>query len=480
MGSEWVITCIDDIKSPEKYSCVGGPFGSSLSRKHYEDSGIPVIRGVNLSGDIFSETDFVFVSEIKSKELQRNMAFRGDLVFTQRGTLGQVALIPDNSKYERYIVSQSQMKLTVNSQKADSYFIYSYFRTNEAKIRIENSAIVGGVPHINLGILKEFKLRLPPLSEQKRISELSKIIDNKITLNRQINQTLEQMAQTLFKSWFVDFDPVIDNALDAGFFEQDLAFSEELLHRVEMRKSVRESDNFKLLPEDIRQLFPHTFEECAEPALGLGGWVPKGWKISKLSDFGNIICGKTPSKKENSFYGNDVPFIKIPDMHDNVFITRTFDNLSFEGSKSQIKKLIPEDSICVSSIATVGLVSITTESAHTNQQINSVVPQYKYFRDYLYFSLLNKNKHFHDLASGGSTTLNMNTTLFSNVLFIQPDKFILEFFQQESGRLLERIKCSKYEIGELTQLRDTLLPKLISGELSLSELKTAIPEETLI
>lgn len=318
MGSEWVITCIDDIKSPEKYSCVGGPFGSSLSRKHYEDSGIPVIRGVNLSGDTFSETDFVFVSEIKSKELQRNMAFRGDLIFTQRGTLGQVALIPDDSKYERYIVSQSQMKLTVNPQKADSYFIYSYFRTNEAKIRIENSAIVGGVPHINLGILKEFKLRLPPLSEQKRISELAKIIDNKITLNRQINQTLEQMAQTLFKSWFMDFDPVVDNALDASFFEQDLGFSEELLHRVEVRKAVRESDNFKPLPEDIRRLFPNAFEECAEPALGLGGWVPKGWVYKAAENIANVSIGKTPPRKESEWFSeqkeSNITWVSIRDM----------------------------------------------------------------------------------------------------------------------------------------------------------------------
>ena len=108
--------------------------------------------------------------------------------------------------------------------------------------------------------------------------------DKKITLNRQINQTLEQMAQTLFKSWFVDFDPVVDNALDAGFFEQDLAFSDELLRRVEVRKAVRESDNFKPLSEDIRRLFPNAFEECTEPALGLGGWVPKGWNNGCISD----------------------------------------------------------------------------------------------------------------------------------------------------------------------------------------------------
>lgn len=84
MGSKWTTVSINDIKLPEKYSCVGGPFGSSLSQKHYVDSGVPVIRGTNLAGDIFSESDFVFVSPDKANELQRNMAFRGDIVFTQR------------------------------------------------------------------------------------------------------------------------------------------------------------------------------------------------------------------------------------------------------------------------------------------------------------------------------------------------------------------------------------------------------------
>ncbi len=463
MGSKWEMVCIDDIKSLEKYSCVGGPFGSSLSRKHYVDSGVPVIRGVNLSGDSFSESDFVFVSKDKALELQRNMAFRGDLVFTQRGTLGQVALIPEDSKYDRYVVSQSQMKLTVNSEIADPYFVYSYFRTTEAKTLIERSAIVGGVPHINLGILKEFKLKLPPLCVQKRVANISRILDNKITLNRQINQTLEQMAQTLFKSWFVDFNPVIDNALDASN-----PIPDELQHRAEARKVVRESEGFKPLPDEVRQLFPDAFEESEL------GWVPKGWEVKKISDFGSVICGKTPSKKIPEYYGSDVPFLKIPDMHGNVFVVKTTDKLSYKGSNSQVKKLIPKDSISVSCIATVGLVSISTEPMHTNQQINSIVPNQPRFRDYLYFSMKEKRKQFHDLASGGSTTLNMNTGVFSRVSVLKPSDAILDMFQTQSSGLLERIKLSSTESESLAALRDTLLPKLISGELRLDEIELAV------
>lgn len=468
MGSEWTQTKLGDY--------IESSLGKMLDQNKNTGEYHCYLGNSNVRWGTF-ELDNLSKMKFEAHEHTRYGIKKGDLIICEGGEPGRCAIWEDDIPNMKI---QKALHRVRTLPGLDSEYLYYWFLFSTRTGRIDPFFTGTTIKHLTGKALKEIPIRIPPIEYQQYGAKLLRGLDKKITHNHKINQTLEQMAQTLFKSWFVDFDPVIDNALDAGFFEQDLAFSEELLHRVEMRKAVRENGNFKPLPEDIRQLFPNAFEECAESALGLGGWVPKGWKISKLSDFGNIICGKTPSKKENSFYGNDVPFIKIPDMHDNVFITRTFDNLSFEGSKSQIKKLIPEDSICVSSIATVGLVSITTESAHTNQQINSVVPQYKYFRDYLYFSLLNKNKHFHDLASGGSTTLNMNTTLFSNVLFIQPDKFILEFFQQESGRLLERIKCSKYEIGELTQLRDTLLPKLISGELSLSDIKIDIPEETLI
>ncbi|WP_272680321.1 restriction endonuclease subunit S [Providencia sp. PROV032] len=476
MGSEWPLVKLGD------YCCkIGSGATPKGGSSVYLDSGdVCLIRSQNIYNEGFDEGGLVYIDEIAATKLRNVVVEHNDILLNITGdSVARVCLVPD--AYLPARVNQHVAIIRPNVKHFDARFLRYFLASPKTQILLLNLSSAGATRNaLTKSMIENFEVPKPSLDVQAFIANILQSLDNKIISNRQINQTLEQMAQTLFKSWFVDFDPVIDNALDTGFFEQDLVFSEELLRRVEVRKIVRESEDFKALPEDMRQLFPDAFEEDTESILGLGGWVPKGWGISKLSDFGNIICGKTPSKKEKNFYGNDIPFIKIPDMHGNVFITKTSDNLSFEGGKSQIKKLIPEGSICVSSIATVGLVSITTEPAHTNQQINSIVPQHKYFRDYLYFSLLNKNKHFHDLASGGSTTLNMNTTLFSNVLFIQPDKPILELFQRESGRFLERIKHSLCEIAELTKLRDTLLPKLISGELSLNDIKIDLPEETLI
>ncbi|BBL88432.1 hypothetical protein VroAM7_10850 [Vibrio rotiferianus] len=449
MGSEWKTVCIDQIKSPQKYSCVGGPFGSSLSRKHYVDSGVPVIRGVNLSGDIFSESEFVFVSPEKSQELQRNMAFRGDLVFTQRGTLGQVALIPENSDYECYVVSQSQMKLTVDPTKADPYFIYSYFRSKEAKTVIEKSAIVGGVPHINLGILKDFKLRLPPLSVQQAVSKIAKDFDRKMLLNNQINQTLEQMAQTLFKSWFVDYDPVIDNALDVGN-----PIPEVFETRVERRKAVRESADFKPLPDDVRQLFPSEFEEIEL------GWVPKGWSRCVLSDIARY--GKERIDVESLSLDNYIST-------ENMLAGRKGVEIA---AKLPTVKTVPAYSkgyVLVSNIRPYfKKIWLANELGGYSNDVLGFAPTYEGTEEYI-FNLLYQDQFFDYMmtTSKGSKMPRGDKKAIADWEVVMPPHLLMQFYSQQVASYYEQSKVRNLESKTLEKLRDTLLPKLISGELRL-------------
>ncbi|MDS7907527.1 restriction endonuclease subunit S [Klebsiella pasteurii] len=462
MGSNWATVSIDDIKSPEKYSCVGGPFGSSLSQKHYVDSGVPVIRGTNLAGDIFSESGFVFVSPDKANELQRNLAFRGDIVFTQRGTLGQVALIPEDSIYERYIVSQSQMKLTVNPKQADAYFIYTYFRTNEAKALIENNAIVGGVPHINLGILKEFKLRLPPLSEQKRISEVSKSIDNKINLNRQINQTLEQMSQTLFKSWFVDFDPVIDNALDAGH-----PIPEALQSRAELRQKVRNSADFKPLPADIRALFPAEFEETEM------GWVPKGWMLESVAKSININPGvKLPQNTVAKYV--DMKSLPTQGYSISDVIEKPYaGGAKFQKNDTLFARITP----CLENGKT-GFVDFLDEKETAFGSTEFIVMRGTTKVHYSYVACLARENNFRSHAIqnmvGSSGRQRVQNSCFDSFYISIPTPSVMSLFAGKVSSYFDKMYSCNLENKYLTALRDTLLPKLISGELSLEDLPNLV------
>lgn len=181
----WGVVKIADLQAKEKYSCVGGPFGSDLTSKHYIDEiGVPVIRGANLSltAKRFTDTNFVYVSESKADSLARNMAYPGDFVFTQRGTMGQVGLIPDHAKFKRYVVSQSQMKLTIDESIIDKDFLYQYFLSNIFLKSLDLETIATGLPHINLGILKSFNIPLPSMQEQKEIRVVLNSMDNKSAL----------------------------------------------------------------------------------------------------------------------------------------------------------------------------------------------------------------------------------------------------------------------------------------------------------
>jgi type I restriction enzyme, S subunit len=248
---------LEDLGAPVKNAIVGGPFGSNLVSKDYVAAGVPVIRGQNM-GQKWVGSEFVFVSNEKAEQLSQNKARPGDLVFTQRGTLGQVSIVP-TKPFAEYIVSQSQMKVTLNPEKADVGFIYYLFGSEEQLRHIRNSSIQTGVPHTNLGILRKTPVKIPPLKIQQEIASFLGSLDDRITLLRETNTTLEAIAQALFKSWFVDFDPV------------------------RAKQEGREPEG---MDADTAALFPDNFEESE---LGL---VPKGWNVGKV----DTVLTRLPAK----------------------------------------------------------------------------------------------------------------------------------------------------------------------------------------
>lgn len=171
----WRRARVDELKASGDYTCVGGPFGSNLTSKDYVGEGVPVIRGANLGAktNTFIDGDFVFVSPAKAAELEQNMAYPGDLVFTQRGTLGQVAIIPLSARYPRYVVSQSQMKLTPNTALVSPLFLHSFFCTERMQQYVASHALTTGVPHINLGILRAMPVIVPPKAMQERFERVA-------------------------------------------------------------------------------------------------------------------------------------------------------------------------------------------------------------------------------------------------------------------------------------------------------------------
>lgn len=440
-----------------------------------ESDGIPVIKIKNVNGRVVSLNDVQFFSvEKMSKKLERFLLADGDVLIamTGQGSVGRVGRFR-NINNRKVLLNQRVGKF-LPKESLDLGYLYYILSSEKFEKTLFNAASGSGQPNLSPDIIKSIKIPYLPKNEQIYVAEVLGKLDEKVELNKQTNNTLEQMAQALFKSWFIDFDPVVDNALAASN-----PIPDELAHRVEVRKKAHALPDFQPLPEHTRSLFPSEFEQTGEPTVGIGGWVPKGWDIKPVNKVGEIVCGKTPSKNNPDFYGEDVPFIKIPDMHGNMLITETSDSLSYEGDSSQPKKRIPKNSICVSCIATVGLVSITTEPSHTNQQINSIVPIDTAQVEYLYFQMKSLNKKFHDLASGGSATLNMNTRTFGSIDILVPNQVVINEFHNRVSSLVSKIELCKRESKQLASIRDSLLPKLISGEIQLQPASNNMQEAEL-
>lgn len=280
-------------------------------------------------------------------------------------------------------------------------------KEREIEYLAEGSTGQTELPRKKLGT---FPLIIPQnINEQKAIANILTAFDDKIENLEDQNKTLEQTAQTIFKEWFGKYQ--------------------------------------------------------------VGDELPNGWRVGKLSELGKVICGKTPSKSNKDFYGEEVPFIKIPDMHNQVFIISTTDNLSVKGADSQKNKILPANSICVSCIATVGLVSLTIKDSQTNQQINAIIPNNEYLREFIYLKLSKMTKYLNDLGSGGTATLNVNTSTFSNIEIVIPKEYKLKEFNKLVSPIFEKILSNVSQIQTLKKTRDTLLPKLMSGKIRVNKFK---------
>lgn len=183
-----------------------GPFGSNLKISCFVPQGFPIIDGANLKGFTVTDNITKFVTEEKARSLHRSIAHRGDVIVTISGTLGQIAYIPDNSQYKEYLCSQRQFRITFDKEKVYVPYLVFYFHTYEGQHKILSFANQTGVPALSqpLKNFKKIRVNLPSYDDQKRAAHIVELINRKIKNNEKINDNLQQQAQALFKKWFID------------------------------------------------------------------------------------------------------------------------------------------------------------------------------------------------------------------------------------------------------------------------------------
>ncbi|EAR9308325.1 restriction endonuclease subunit S [Salmonella enterica] len=417
------------------------------------DNGIPLITAkIIKNGRIQEVSEFIAIDDYDNW-MVRGLPLEGDVVLTTEAPLGEVAQL-DARK-----VALAQRVITLRGKKRileNDYLLYllqSSFVQNQLDGRASGSTVTG----IKQSELREIILRLPPVALQKSISHQLKCLDKKIDLNNKINQTLEQMSQTLFKSWFVDFDPVIDNALDAGN-----PIPEALQSRAELRQKVCNSADFKPLPADIRALFPAEFEETEL------GWVPKGWILSDLGKEFNITMGQSPSGSTYNEDGIGLPF----------FQGKTDFGFRFPSKRiycTEPKRLAKKFDTLLSVRAPVGVVNLASTECIIGRGLAALRHKSGNIA-FTYYSVSNLSDYFSIFNGEGTVFGSINQKDLKQLPQICPPEKLINKFEEFSGKWETMVSVHCSEIESLSNLRDTLLPKLISGELSLEDLPNLVDQ----
>ena len=318
--------------------------------------------------------------------------------------------------YQRTYVITAKNNVCIN---------YIYYMLKLELKRLKEKSQGSQTKFLTMPILNNITIRDLDFNKQKSLSSLLNCLDKKIELNNKINSQLEATAKLIYDYWFVQFDFPDENGKPYKSSGGTMVYNKELKRE-----------------------------------------IPEGWVVKELSEIEpNIITGKTPSKANPENFGGEVPFICIGDVRGNMHVTETEETLSKLGADSQSKKYVPKGAICVTCIASPGLVGFATEDSQTNQQLNTVVCNDFNNRYFLYFYI--KDYFRFAKAKSGNTFANMNKDDFSSIKVIHPGKNTLERFSDTLNSSLDKILINSEENNKLRDLRDWLLPMLMNGQVKI-------------
>ncbi|MCR9160826.1 MAG: restriction endonuclease subunit S [Nannocystaceae bacterium] len=415
---DWERVRTETLAADEPHAMATGPFGSSIgSATFIPEPGVPVVRGSNLSEDVgqrLSHDKLVFIPGPLADKFRRSEARDGDLIFTCWGTIGQVGLVDKRARYPRYIVSNKQMKLSVNTGRVDSLFLYYCFSSPEVSGSIRSQKIGSSVPGFNLGQLKAIELNLPPIDEQRRIAAVLGALDDKIELNRKMNRTLEEMAQAIFKSWFIDFDGV-----DAS--------------------------------------------EMVDSELGP---IPKGWKIAELEKASSYLRrGISPKYTEEG--GVAVINQKcIRECRVSLEKARRHDpaKRKIDGRELQVGDVLV-NSTGVGTLGRVAQLDSLDEPLICDSHVTVVRAAPEVDALFLGAQLMHLQPVIEGMGHGSTGQTELSRKNLGTLRVRLPGRELQDSFADTVRPLRAKMSANEQQSETLAQLRDTLLPKLISGEI---------------
>ncbi len=376
-----------------------GPFGSQLKNEQYITGGTPVITVEHINNFRIDDFDYPSITDEDKERLSKYLLKAGDIVFTRVGSVDLSAFVQPHQ--DGWMFSSRMLRVRPNDT-IDARFLSYFFQQKRFRQYILNIAVGATMPSINTGILKGLPISYPPIPEQKDIASVLSSLDDKIDLLHRQNKTLEAMAETLFREWFVE-------------------------------------------------------------------GKQEGWEEKPLEKVTDIGIGRTPPRKEFHWFtkdNNDIKWVSIKDLGESgLFIFDTSEYLTKDAVEQFNIPIIPKETVILSFKMTLGRVGITTENMLSNEAIahfkfNDDTP---FCKEYLYFYL--KTYPYQTLGSTSSIVTSINTRMIKNLPIAIPDYKLLTEFESNVKCHFDKIKSNQAQIRTLENLRDTLLPKLMNGEI---------------
>lgn len=441
MSGKWRYVKLADIA--EKIAM--GPFGSSIKVETFVETGIPIINGQHLHGIRLDETPgFNFITPEHADRLKNANVQKGDIIFTHRGDIGQVAYIQEDSQYDRYVISQSQFYMRCKRDYVIPEFIVYYFKTPEGRHKLLANASQVGVPSLAqpVSYLRNITVPLPPITEQRAIAHILGTLDDKIELNRRMNETLEAMARAIFKAWFVDFEPV----------------------RAKMDGRWKRGESLPGLPAHLYDLFP---DRLVDSELGE---IPEGWEVKPLPAVIDINPPRTLRK------GQVAPYLDMGSMPTgsaralSVGYRGFGSGMRFTNGDTLVARITPcleHGKTCFVDFLRPGEVGWGSTEYIVLRPKPPLPPEFAYF--------VARTETFRTFAIsnmiGTSGRQRVSAGSLNGFLLAVPSESVTQKFGDIVRDIMSQMKVHDDESRTLVAMRDGQLPKLMSGAILVKDTK---------
>jgi len=437
---EWKVATLGEACSAAGGEIQTGPFGSQLHAADYVDDGIPSIMPQNIGDNRVVEDGIARITHVDAERLARYLVKKGDIVYSRRGDVERRALIRDRE--QGWLCGTGCLRVRLGDKDNDSVYASYYLGHPAVREWIVRHAHGATMPNLNTAILSDLPFVVPPLPEQKAIAHILGTLDDKIELNRKMNETLEAMARAMFKSWFVDFDPV---------------------HAKVKGKKPDGMDS------ETAALFPTSFVDSEL------GKIPKGWKAQVVSDFIELTGGGTPKTAVVEYWNGDIPWFSVVDApaETDVYAIDTEKHITETAVKWSATRMLRQGTTIISARGTVGKLALVGNEMAMNQScygINGANKRgdlFTYYLIRLMVEALQRSAH-------GSVFDTITRDTFKTISHVASPVELTVAYDEVARPHFDRILQNLFQNRLLTRTRDALLPKLLSGEIRIKDAETFV------